>query len=162
MASSIFAAQVLLARGSRPVNLVRLAPGHGTLHRAEWTRGEVIRPALTFCARDIAPGNLLHPLPGHGTLPNALRGESSLPALVAYAPPRRLRWPRYRVGDGSEMGLPCGDNASSSAWRFEQWLRGWRFKREQRLITLLNAQSAINIIAAQPPQLLPYPLIPDH
>ena len=36
MASSIFAAQVLLAREARPVNLARPAPGHGALPNIHW------------------------------------------------------------------------------------------------------------------------------
>ena len=79
--------------GSRPVNLVRLAPGHGAIHRAEWTRGVAPTPYPCFF-REARPVNLVRLAPGRGTLlearPYALcphraewtRGEVIRPALA--------------------------------------------------------------------------------
>ena len=82
--------------GSRPVNLVRSAPGHGTLPNAlpyarqsgcaEWTHGEVIRPALAFRARDVAPDNLLHPPLVRGTRASTGNQTSPHTPMLSFVP----------------------------------------------------------------------------
>ena len=169
MASSIFAAQVLLARGSRPVNLVRLGPGHGVLPDAHWgtpfqRRSQVLGILRCAWIRETSSVGLWRHVDRQCChvrfsfvgrhFHAASRSFPQTPAALRAAHPMSARMP----GDDFDVRADVWGLAPREAFQAATTphsLLNMTIQLAHDSAKYRMPRPRINIIAAQPPQLLP-------